>query len=904
MSNEPSKKANSLNQSQTEKGPRTQLTDLFCPTQDLTTHLLPTIDDDKKNLISNAHAQFNKSGYSDGLSQHEFATLYVSALSKVVTIAKRFLESDLTTIEMDKEKIRLESHQSTSIPKITVPKISNQWNELRTRYETSIRSEIVRLAEASPEDNELCLRGICLALLVRAEMSRQQELTKLLQNGGRASLNMQTDIMQRALEASGEQSGNLSVVMENFCKICAREQMIFPKLEVVLDFDGNLTRVPESGSPWKPGEQTNAETINTIDRICDLPPYMRLVMTEFPGSDPNRVALAEALYNIAGQESELFADSGLLLRHLEANGIDNFILTGNNSNLVQSKIADEKLPIGGIVGLSPDSWYPDKVQYLLHRLLKTKDGADFEPKIVLYCDDRDKPICDAVRDERSISNVFFFAARSGAELHQALKQSGASFVLNRVNGGGRGFEETLSFIDSYLRTRALSVDVRIQGEEVYRATYKKGDVLKECEVAVERNLLMPRPVNRTILVPDRDEKSVARGNEYQQYDLGCPAAFLDTNEEMMLLYKAANGPSKSNRDVNFHNPNSMSNVFGARFDLRSGNVSFVDHSGQLFRRPSEAKYFLDPRKGFTADDGVHDPRITRLNADGQTLVTAVAFDKSARTTDMINVAGDLNKPIRGAVTMLYESKDPYDPRAYEFKGQLGPDQYLKNLVFFEGMNSSNDSLFLCIRKMPGIQIIPISRETIDKITSNATERAKFWEDMLDEDKIKEYTVLNPALVHEGNGNPLAPQNKGQLAPAFAPTPVTINGPHGKESYYLMIYNSVPDFRSDVSDPAFGRVINAALLDINDPWKVVSRGPLPIVLPRSKESFISQEGITGRNYNVAFAAGGGITDKGKLVVVYTEHDTVVRTAEWDSAIELVEYLKNFDSVGNSKWLAKK
>ena len=50
--------------------------------------------------------------------------------------------------------------------------------------------------------------------------------------------------------------------------------------------------------------------------------------------------------------------------------------------------------------------------------------------------------------------------------------------------------------------------------------------------------------------------------------------------------------------------------------------------------------------------------------------------------------------------------------------------------------------------------------------------------------------------------------------------------------------------------------------------------------------------------MAFCGGGGVDDKGRLVVFFTEDDSIIRTATWQSANDLVRFLLKFDGNGNT------
>jgi predicted GH43/DUF377 family glycosyl hydrolase len=115
-------------------------------------------------------------------------------------------------------------------------------------------------------------------------------------------------------------------------------------------------------------------------------------------------------------------------------------------------------------------------------------------------------------------------------------------------------------------------------------------------------------------------------------------------------------------------------------------------------------------------------------------------------------------------------------------------------------------------------------------------------------------------------------------------------------YWLIVYNAVPDSKSGQGGNAVGRVIGAALVEYNDPTQVVARCPHPIILPVTDTEFINEEGSKPRHSNVAFAGGGEINASGQLSVFYTEGDSTIKVAKWDSVKDLTEYILKYDDNG--------
>jgi predicted GH43/DUF377 family glycosyl hydrolase len=722
--------------------------------------------------------------------------------------------------------------------------------------------------------------------------------------------------MDKAYRSAAQTHGeNFSIGdrLEAFVRLSSDRTGRTPNLRIFNDFDGNLTLVPESGSRWKPGESTN-ELLNTLDRAAGFPMFIRLVTTELPGLDMSMQQTAATLYAIAAQESHLYEDvEGLLADTVSLRGVQHNILTANHEGLVAAKLQAmgrssdvELLAVGQL------DWYESKIDMLLLEIMRSSDMD-----ILLFADDNDGPVAHHLEQLRPVlpsgegvthpvylHDILFLASRHSTSHSTRVGDMLAKRKIEHVDlrrqhtlTGFNGFGQMQEFIRRYERTLAdeAPIDFLVRYPALYSSgdSHIPGDVVRRCrdqQRHLHERLLLPAPEFQTVIKPLQDTTLVGS----HQFDLGSTTAIYDSDSNSwIVLYKAASEPSGS-RPMNEPSP---SNVFAARFFVSEGRVEYFDRY-----RSSSSQLWMDPfltsalPEQFSRD-GLHDPRATTI-ANGPTYILACAFNKNEEQISIKAAAGDLSKPIRGAVTELFVTTNPKDPGSYESLGVFGPDFHFKNMVLFPErieVNGKSSIVALC-RKMPGIQAIPIPEEAFTR-GAWSDRRAQFWNEVLAPSSIARYHVLAPELPHEGRFNPNAPGRLGQVAPGL--TPIKVRDPRpGQENkhYWLMVYNSVPDFKSDANGTAKGRVIGAALLDYDNPWTVVARSPVPIITGRHELEVLESDGVVSRHPDVVFCGGGGVDPQGRLSIFYTEDDSIIRCATYNSVDELVGYLLKFDALG--------
>lgn len=876
--------------------------------------LLPTITPQVSALVDNnfvpsptwgSTTDYARGADGSNLGQRDFAHLYMMATRKVLNRAREILAANPSQQELQEQRRAILKASSAIVPDTGGSHLSHDDLEsLQESYDASCRQAIARLATASTHDDDLQFRALSLALLITRKAEAQAQTREAMAHGGAQKLADYSMLMERARADAGEMAP-LEKVVTSYMRI-ARELFGYtPKLHVITDFDGSLINTFDCGSQWKPGEQTN-QLLNEVDRLAGLPPYMRLVMTESPGADAARNFLAKSLYNAAAQEVTLFTDVPNLSLSIENAGAANIIVSSNHRNLVQSVV--KSAGVAAEVIAPSDSYHFDaKVDVVLSKIL-----AEERLGLFIVVDNNDlslaanivaktSPILGHTVDLAKVA-IFGIQVPQGPKeqagvVARALLAREIPHAVNRRDEHGQGQQATLRLVSTYLFNRPWKqADFDWKISLPMGATgYQTGDIVETCRHRVKFAPGFPASTSKTILRPVHNVSLT--GNN--QYDIGVPTAhLLRGTGNWLLLYKAASAPSGAGNLTKA----CPSNVFGGVFSPNSNQILYLDPKNGPAKESVGVSEFVKSSLGpELARDGLHDPRLTWIPSLNMGLMLANAFNKVEEQASMNQAAGDISKPIRGAVTELFAVRgDPTIAENYISLGQFGPDFHFKNMVFFpETIRIDGEEHLLVLgRKMPGIQAFPIPMSAIEgSLSLSADERTNFWNDLLAPDNLKKYEVMKPELLHEGFGNPNAPARAGQIAPGMAPIKVELPGKEGKEVYWLLIYNAVPDFKGDKKGSAHGRVICGALLDYHNPWEVVARSPLPLIVPRNKNEFVAQEnGLHPRHDDVAFTGGGGVDEQGALNVFLTEQDTVVRLERFPSVLEVASFIRRFDSHG--------
>jgi predicted GH43/DUF377 family glycosyl hydrolase len=252
--------------------------------------------------------------------------------------------------------------------------------------------------------------------------------------------------------------------------------------------------------------------------------------------------------------------------------------------------------------------------------------------------------------------------------------------------------------------------------------------------------------------------------------------------------------------------------------------------------------------------GIEDPRVVYL--DGTYYLFYAAYDgKNATSKDLIHFEkqGVITPNIKYAdAAALFP--DSYLLKRYQWYGRhyqeaIAPDVtlWLKDTFIFP--KKINGQFLLMTRIMPGIQMIPF--ENFSDLT------LEWWKKQLSH--IDRSIVLQPKFWFEtrkiGNGCP------------------PIETPDG----WVCIYHGV-------EDSPHGNVYHAAaaLLDLQDPTKVIARLPEPLFSPSQPWE------LNGTVSNVVFPSGASL-DGDSLIVFYGAADSRIAAKEISMA-ELLSELK--------------
>jgi predicted GH43/DUF377 family glycosyl hydrolase len=263
--------------------------------------------------------------------------------------------------------------------------------------------------------------------------------------------------------------------------------------------------------------------------------------------------------------------------------------------------------------------------------------------------------------------------------------------------------------------------------------------------------------------------------------------------------------------------------------------------------------------------GIEDPRIVKI--EDTYYITYTAFDginalgAMATSKDLVNwkkegiiVPEITYKNFEKFIELDGNLKEEYEKYngAQETGVKQGHKVFLwdKNLVLFP---RKIDNKFCFLHRIrPNIQIL-VAIESFDDLTSD------FWEKYFL--KFKEYIILKPKFFHE----------KSYVGAGCPP----IETPEG----WLVIYHGVRD-----SEKGFVYSACAALLDLNNPKKELSRLPYPLFFPEKDWE------LKGEVNNVCFPTGA-VLENDTLYIYYGAADETIAVASV-SLKELLAELKLF------------
>lgn len=305
--------------------------------------------------------------------------------------------------------------------------------------------------------------------------------------------------------------------------------------------------------------------------------------------------------------------------------------------------------------------------------------------------------------------------------------------------------------------------------------------------------------------------------------------------------------------------------------VRIGNYSSIGHcvfNGPLELAERQDKPILFPEHPYEAQ-GIEDPRITKIG--DVYYMTYSVYDKAnvmgtfATSTDLKHFTK--HEPITPRFTYreykkLVECCSGLNPKYlfhYKVLKEHGLGEAMantlmlwdKNLMFFP--RKFNGRFALLHRLHPGIQLVYFNEP--EELNSG------FWSDYIM--NLKEHIVMDPKLPHESS-------HIGGGAP-----------PIETEDGWLFIYHAAED-----TPKGFVYHACAALLDRDDPRKVVARLPYPLISPRNDAERI------GMVKNIVFPSGA-VEFNGRLYIYYGGADERIAVASVDRN-ELLQQLKHFAS----------
>jgi predicted GH43/DUF377 family glycosyl hydrolase len=299
--------------------------------------------------------------------------------------------------------------------------------------------------------------------------------------------------------------------------------------------------------------------------------------------------------------------------------------------------------------------------------------------------------------------------------------------------------------------------------------------------------------------------------------------------------------------------------------VRKGNISTIGYcrfDGPLTLTERWEKPFMVPEFDYESQ-GVEDPRIVKIDDtyymtytgyDGINARGALATSKDlwhfkkqgvivppvtyAEFVYQVEKAGKVNENYYHNHKFYYQEADP------EKKILL----WDKNVVFFP--RRIEGKLVFLHRIRPGIQLVSV--ESLKELT------LEYWDEYFQ--NMQDHIVLDPVFAHEAN----------YIGSGCPP----IETEHG----WLLIYHGVEDTDEGLVYSACA----AALLDLNNPLKVISRLPYPLFSPEYKWE------LEGDVNNVVFPTGTAIFGD-TLFIYYGAADSHIACASLNLPALMAELL---------------
>ncbi|HEY0245632.1 MAG TPA: hypothetical protein VGC01_08725 [Mucilaginibacter sp.] len=291
--------------------------------------------------------------------------------------------------------------------------------------------------------------------------------------------------------------------------------------------------------------------------------------------------------------------------------------------------------------------------------------------------------------------------------------------------------------------------------------------------------------------------------------------------------------------------------------VRQGNYSSIGYcklSDPLTVATCSNQPALAPQMDYELH-GMEDPRVVKI--DDLFYLSYIAYDGKDALGAYATSADLMNWERKGIIVpqipyadfarLIKSNPDISDSYAnnYDIVNTVVMD---KDLVFFP--RRINGKLTFLHRIKPGIQITAVN--SLQELTK------EFWEDYIRH--LDENTVISPKYAHEiryiGGGCP------------------PIETEHG----WLVIYHGV----KDAAVKGFEYSACAALLDLDDPRKEITRLPYPLFKPEEEYE------LTGDVDDVVFPTGTALFDD-TLYIYYGAADDIIATASVSISALLAELL---------------
>lgn len=406
-------------------------------------------------------------------------------------------------------------------------------------------------------------------------------------------------------------------------------------------------------------------------------------------------------------------------------------------------------------------------------------------------------------------------------------------------------------------------------------------------------LRSPVMAKRVIISPPHQERFNPDGTPNHQVHLRGSGATYDAATGLAVVMFEGIRPVYKNPPHGFRQ---RSAVFAAMSTDNWQTVQFFDPTNPDISDRTTAQPVVESiaPPAFSLH-GQQDPRIT-LFSPGTELETHVIVANTsnivAKMRGLDAIERDLDRVLGGgAAPEVYLARDITDPATYRSFGVVGPEEHFKNIVLHPQpvMRGDEQHVLFFGRRFPDIQAFTIPLADIGRFLASPTYRKKYWAEHLTPEALAENTVMQPIFdweaVDESRGI------KGQIAGGASPVEVTYTDPRTEQrkNAWLFVYNSTTAFNE--RNDGIGRVVGAALLDHEDPAKVIARAPMPIIWPTQGKE------VEGGIYkDVTFATGAYVDRDNTLRVMYTAGDSEVSMASCP-ADEMVGYLAKFDAAGN-------